>query len=111
MAILHVINSSNWKDFFNSDLSIVMFSKSDCEQCKLLESAVKNLTLQGEPTFCKVMLDEGGLSDMKLEHKWISNIDILPFNVLISRGVILESWSGFDIEHLIETWEYRKNLE
>ena len=33
---------------------------------------------------CKVNLDDPGLSEMKMKHSWISSIDILPFNTILS---------------------------
>ena len=47
---------------------------------------------------CKVVLSDSGLADLKMEHTWISNIDILPFNTIFSNGKMLESWSGSSIE-------------
>ena len=47
---------------------------------------------------CKVVLSDPGLAELKMEHTWISNIDILPFNTIFSDGKMLESWSGSSIE-------------
>ena len=75
-----------------------MFSKKDCEQCQQLESDInmsENTTLI---EMCKVVLSDSGLAELKMEHSWISNIDILPFNTIFSNGKMLDSWSGSSIE-------------
>ncbi|MCH2434922.1 MAG: hypothetical protein MK197_01345 [Candidatus Poseidoniaceae archaeon] len=45
-------------------------------------------------------MSDPGLAELKMEHRWISNIDILPFNTIFSNGKMLESWSGSSIEKL-----------
>ncbi len=49
---------------------------------------------------CKVILSDPGLAELKMEQKCISNIDILPFNVIFSDGKMLEYWSGNNFERL-----------
>ncbi len=98
MSKLNRINSSNWKDFFNSKMTYIMFSKKDCEQCQQLELGI-NLSENTTPVeMCKVVLSDPGLAELKIEHSWISNIDILPFNTIFSNGKMLDSWSGSSIE-------------
>jgi len=92
------INSSNWKDFFNLNLVYVMFSKNDCEQCEQLESEINSSKNLHSLEMCKVVLSDPGLAELKMEQRWISNVDILPFNTIFSNGKMLESWSGSSIE-------------
>ena len=75
-----------------------MFSKKDCEQCQQLESDIKLSENTTPMEMCKVVLNDSGLAELKMEHSWISNIDILPFNTVFSNGKVLESWSGSSIE-------------
>ena len=100
MADLILLNSSNWMEYFYSDLVYVMFSKSDCEECTLLESEIKSNEFSENISMCKVILDESGLSKMKIEFSWISSIDILPFNTILSGGKLVEYWSGKGIDRL-----------
>ena len=100
MSKLNRINSSNWKDFFNLNLVYVMFSKNDCEQCEQLESEINSSENLHSLEMCKVVLSDPGLAELKMEHRWISNIDILPFNTIFSNGKMLESWSGSSIEKI-----------
>jgi len=75
-----------------------MFSKKDCEQCEQLESEINRSENSYSIGKCKVVLSDSGLADLKMEHNWISNIDVLPFNVIFSEGKMLDSWSGSSIE-------------
>ncbi|MBS84520.1 MAG: hypothetical protein CMA90_05240 [Euryarchaeota archaeon] len=75
-----------------------MFSKNDCEQCEHLESEINSSKNLHSLEMCKVVLSDSGLADLKMEHNWISNIDILPFNAIFSNGKMIESWSGSSIE-------------
>ena len=75
-----------------------MFSKKGCEQCQQLESDINLSENATAIEMCKVVLSDPGLAELKIEHSWISNIDILPFNTIFSNGKMLDSWSGSDIE-------------
>ena len=100
MSILIRVNSSNWQDFFNLNLVYIMFSKNGCGQCLELESEINLNQNSYSIEMCKVVLSDSGLADLKIEHDWISNIDILPFNTIFSDGKMLDSWSGNSIERL-----------
>lgn len=75
-----------------------MFSKNGCEQCEQLESEINSSKNLHSLEMCKVVLSDSGLAELKMEHNWISNIDILPFNAIFSDGKMIESWSGSSIE-------------
>ena len=75
-----------------------MFSKNDCEQCEHLESEINSSKNLHSLEMCKVVLSDSGLAELKMEHNWISSIDILPFNGIFSNGKMIESWSGSSIE-------------
>lgn len=94
------INKSNWRDFLNSKICFVTFARSDCKQCEIFESEVLESDIWGSIAMGKVFLDIPGLAEFKMEYPWISHIDILPFNVIFSKGEPVESWSGRDIEVL-----------
>ena len=75
-----------------------MFSKKSCEQCQQLESDINSSENTTLLEMCKVVLSDSGLADLKIEHNWISNIDVLPFNTIFSDGKMLDSWSGSSID-------------
>ena len=75
-----------------------MFTKKGCEQCNQLETDISLREHETAVEMCKVVLSDSGLAEFKMEHSWISNIDILPYNTIFSDGKMLESWSGSSIE-------------
>ena len=75
-----------------------MFSKKGCEQCEQLEAEINLIENSYSIRMCKFVLSDSGLAELKIEHSWISNIDILPFNTIFSNGKMLDSWSGSSIE-------------
>ena len=105
MSRLHRIDSSNWKDYFYLNKVYVMFSKSGCEQCEHLELEINSSENLHSLEMCKVILSDSGLAELKMEQKWISNIDVLPFNAIFSDGKMLDSWSGNNIERFYSKLE------
>ena len=75
-----------------------MFSKKGCEQCEQLELEINSSENLHSIEMCKAVLSDSGLADLKMEHTWIANIDLLPFNTIFSNGKMLDSWSGSSIE-------------
>ena len=74
-----------------------------CFQKKSVNSVSMELEINSSENLhsiemCKVVLSDSGFADLKIEHNWISNIDVLPFNTIFSDGKMLESWSGSSIE-------------
>ena len=100
MPEIFELNCSNWKDFFNKKLCFVMFSKSNCEQCKILEERIKEIIIEQETSLTKLTLDTPGFAELKRNYPWISRIDSLPFNAFFSEGKLIDSWSGSSIETL-----------
>ena len=75
-----------------------MFTKKGCEQCHQLENDINLSENLHSIEMCKVVLSDSGFADLKIEHNWISSIDVLPFNTIFSDGKMLESWSGSSID-------------
>ena len=94
------LNSSNWIEFFNKNYCYVMFTKSDCEQCKTLEKHITAETFEKQITLAKLTLDKPGFAELKQTYPWISRIDTLPFNTIFSGGKLVDSWSGSSFETL-----------
>ena len=70
----------------------MIFSKSDCEQCKILETSLEKVNLNREILMTKLVLDTPGFAELKQKYSWISNIDVLPYNAIFSKGRLIESW-------------------
>ena len=50
-----------------------------------------------EIVMSKLVLDTPGFAELKRKYRWISNIDVLPYNAIVSKGRLIESWSGADL--------------
>ena len=100
MADLFLLDGSNWMEFFNKNYCFVMFTKSDCEQCKILEKHIATTNFETPIPLAKLMLDRPGFAELKQSQPWISRIDTLPFNTIFSAGKMVESWSGSSFETL-----------
>ncbi|MGB2452461.1 MAG: hypothetical protein ACPIB8_05900 [Candidatus Poseidoniaceae archaeon] len=100
MARIFELNSSNWIEFFNKNYCYVMFTKSDCEQCKILEKDIAAASFEKQITLARLTLDKPGFAELKQNYPWISRIDTLPFNTIFSEGKLIDSWSGSSFETL-----------
>ena len=100
MADLFLLDGSNWDEFFNKKYCYVMFTKSDCEQCKILERHIHTTDFETPIPLAKLRLDKPGFAELKQNHPWISRIDTLPFNTIFSMSKLVESWSGSSFETL-----------
>ena len=100
MAEIVELNGSNWIEFLNKNYCYVMFTKSDCQQCKILEKHITAASFEKQITLAKLTLDKPGFADLKQTFPWISRIDTLPFNTIFSEGKLVDSWSGSNFETL-----------
>ncbi|MGB0602099.1 MAG: hypothetical protein ACPGNS_00700 [Candidatus Poseidoniaceae archaeon] len=100
MAEIFGLNSSNWIEFFNKKYCYVMFTKSDCEECQILEEHITEASFEKQITLAKLTLDKPGFAQLKQTYPWISRIDTLPFNTVFSEGKLVDSWSGSSFETL-----------
>ena len=92
----------NWKDIISLPLSVVIFTKDDCQDCKKWIDKLHDSEDFEEVNFAIMNLSDKGLGKIKIENPWISQIDILPFNVLFINGELRENWSGANEDRLIQ---------
>ena len=92
----------NWKDIISFPLSVVIFTKDDCQDCKQWIDKLYDSDDLEEVNFAVINLSDKGLGKIKIESPWISQIDILPFNVLFINGELRENWSGANENRLIQ---------
>jgi hypothetical protein len=96
------VTSNNWEEIISSPLSLVIFTKNECKDCKQWLDKL-NVSDRFEKMIYAVMnLSDKGLGKIKIENPWISQIDILPFNVLFVEGELQENWSGANEDRLIQ---------
>ena len=101
MDIINV-TSDNWNEIISLPLSIVIFTKDDCQDCKLWIDKLRDSKGFEGISFAIINLSDKGLGKIKMGNSWISHIDILPFNVLFINGELHENWSGANENRLIQ---------
>ena len=96
------ITSNNWEEITSSPLSVVIFTKNQCKDCKQWIDKLSASDRLEKMIYAVINLSDKGLGKIKIENPWISQIDILPFNVLFAEGELQEHWSGANEDRLIE---------
>lgn len=105
MKKLEMIDASNWQDFVNAPVSMLMLGKSDCAACNewtteltaYLESVDDAL---GEVRFGKMLLDQRGLTEFKKANPWLRDVDVLPFNVIFQAGEAKKNFAGKGVDRM-----------
>ena len=101
MEIIRV-TPDNWEEIISSPLSVIIFTKDDCQDCKQWIDKLLILESFENVTFALINLSDKGLGKIKIRNPWISHIDTLPFNVLFVDGKLYENWSGASQDRLIQ---------
>lgn len=104
MTKLEAIDASNWREFVNAPLAVLMLGKSDCEACKewteeltsYLESTEEHMGVR----FGKMLLDQRGLTDFKKANPWLRDVDVLPFNVIFQAGEAKKNFAGKGVDRM-----------
>jgi len=100
LIVIKPVDDETWDKIIGQKLSLIIFEKSNCENCKKLENDI--LSDEGDLPFsiAKLSLDTKGSSKIKMQNPWISSIDLLPFCVLYRSGELIDSWSGYDLNSI-----------
>lgn len=97
---METLNQSNWEEFLSSHISVLILSKTDCQSCDAWFLELDDYVLPSNVRLGKLLLDSPGLGRFKIEHNWVANIDILPFNAIYVDGDVKMQWAGGGIERL-----------
>lgn len=100
LAGIKTVDDGAWDKITGLKLSLILFGKSDCVNCKNLENQI--VSDEEELPFClaKLSLDTKGSSGIKMQNPWISSIDVLPFCALYRSGELIDSWSSYDFNSI-----------
>ena len=100
MVAIKSVDDETWDKIRGQKLSLIIFEKSDCENCKILENQI--VSDDGDLPFsvAKLRLDTKGSSKIKMQNPWISSIDLLPFCALYRYGELIDSWSSYDFNSI-----------
>lgn len=104
MKKLEVIDATNWRDFVNAPLSVLMLGKSDCAACnewtQELSTFLESDEELGEVRFGKMLLDQRGLHEFKKESPWLRDVDALPYNVIFQSGAVKKNFAGKGVDRM-----------
>jgi hypothetical protein len=104
MNRLETIDGTNWRELVGSPLAVLMLSKTDCTNCTAWTEELTGFlaadTTLNDVRFGKMVLNQRGLIDFKRENPWLSEVDVLPFNVIYVNGERVKSFAGGGLERL-----------
>lgn len=101
MVDVELLTKDNWQDFLKEPKAVLMLGKTTCEACKEWTADLKEWSDSPEGIrFGKINLDEPGWGRFKLQEKWVSEVDVLPFNAIYIDGENKKSWAGGGLDRL-----------
>ena len=101
MVDIKLLTKDNWQDFLKEPKAVLMLGKTTCEACKEWTADLKEWSDSPEGVrFGKINLDEPGWGRFKLQEKWVSEVDGLPFNAIYIDGENKKSWAGGGLDRL-----------
>lgn len=101
MVDVELLTKDNWQDFLKEPKAVLMLGKTTCEACKEWSADLKEWSDSPEGIrFGKINLDEPGWGRFKLQEKWVSEVDVLPFNAIYIDGENKKSWAGGGLDRL-----------
>ena len=101
MVDVELLTKDNWQDFLKEPIAVLMLGKTTCEACKEWTADLKEWSDSPEGIrFGKINLDEPGWGRFKLQEKWVSEVDVLPFNAIYIDGENKKSWAGGGLDRL-----------
>jgi hypothetical protein len=98
---LQKITGDNWEEFLHAKTAILIIERNNCQACLSWSKELESLTLKAPINIGKLNLDDTGLGRFKIEHNWVSDIDVLPFNTIFIEGEMKEYWAGGGLERLL----------
>ena len=104
MEHLEEIDGSNWEDFLNADVAVLMLARTDCDACddftEELEGFLAEDSEWSEVAFGKMFIDQPGLASFKKESCWLKDVRNLPFTAIYVDGELKKKFAGSGITRL-----------
>lgn len=104
MTKLEMIDATNWQEFVNAPLAMLMLGKSDCAACNEwtaeLNEYLEGTEEHGDVRFGKMLLDQRGLIEFKKANPWLKDVDALPYNVIFQRGEAKKNFAGKGVDRM-----------
>ncbi len=104
MERLETLDGKTWDNFVQSPTAVLILGKSDCEACLSWTKDLTQFLVTDEQykdvRFGKIFLDTPGLVSFKRASPWLSEVDVLPYNVIYRNGEREKMFAGSGIERL-----------
>lgn len=101
MVDVELLNKDNWQEFLKEPKAVLMLGKTTCQACKEWTAELEEWNDSPDGIrFGKINLDEPGWGRFKLQEKWVSEVDVLPFNAIYIEGENKKSWAGGGLDRL-----------
>ena len=104
MSRVEVLDPSTLDDFLAADIAVLILAKTTCTNCAKWSEELEAKLAEEDPfpqvRFGKLYLDKPGLIKFKKANPWITEVDVLPFNVLYAAGEQKKSYAGGGFDRL-----------
>ena len=100
MVAIQELDAKNWEQALAAPTVLLILGKTTCQACKEWAAELDDWQSTFDIEFTKVLLDKPGLGRFKIAHPWVSEVDMLPMNVLIKDGEIVKQWAGAGIQRM-----------
>ena len=106
---LKMIDGSNWKEFLDSDVAVLMLARTDCDACDEYTDELTDFLSDDDDwtdiQFGKMFIDEPGLASFKKESPWLQDVRNLPFTAIYLEGEVEKTFAGSGINRLTNRLE------
>ena len=104
MSRIETLDGKSWEEFVASDCAVLILAKTTCDNCSRwsdeLESELEGRDELSNVRFGKLYLDKPGLIGFKKANPWIAQVDVLPYNVIYTKGEQRKTFAGSGFERL-----------
>ena len=105
MSRLEQIDGTNWRDFVQAPVAVLVIGKSDCPACGSWSEELEKFLAEDKDwthvRFGKMLVDKPGLIDFKRASPWLAEVDELPFNQIYVKGERSKAYPGGGTERLL----------
>jgi hypothetical protein len=106
---LEQIDGSNWEDFLDGELTVLVLARTDCDACDESPEQLQEFLAEDEEwqdaDFGKMFIDKPGLASFKKESPWLKDVRNLPYTAIYVDGEIEKEFAGSGISRLTNRLE------
>jgi hypothetical protein len=103
---LEMLDRDSWRAFVNAPLSVLMIARSTCPSCSRwteeLRAFLNHDREFADVRFGKLEMDQAGTNAFRRANPWLdTEVDVLPYNVIFSRGEPIKGFPGSGTTRLV----------